>query len=502
MSILSLLILASLTLTDPTGDAFGDGELIAPTSPIYANPAIFDIHELQVERLDGEGPLRPAEVRLTLAGVRLDPTMASGFAGAIFDIYIDTGEGGIESTLPGPGMLMPPNSGWEYALRLGPDAAFAVAHDLLVPEPDEEESARPVPAGVRLPDGSALARVPLTVVIDGNTLRVLLPWNLPAQFYAYAVSGVHDSFSASGWRQLAQAPSPWAFSGGNQSVPVIDLVANSQAEQVRALQEGVLPRVGGTTARGWPWLLLMGSGVGLAFYGLWQRRRSPAPPVVEKKLRTGLPPEVPEDESSAPSGRSETPGSAEKKRRKTGLPPLPVPSLTTPAIVAAEVVAAPGLSEAPVEVVEQPVEAVEPPVDSVERPVDSVERAADPVERPIRSSLSGTPMLGRSLAVDPFERLVLDSEEDARSPVANDLDTVDHSQMWGRKRAEPSILKVETAAEPAETAQGSAAEPAAESTAEITEAVADSAAEPERGTEPTSATELSSDAGDAPKDEA
>ncbi len=440
MSILSLLILAALTLTDPTGDAFGDGELIAPTSPIYANPAIFDIHELRVERLDGEGPLRPAEVRLTLAGVRLDPAMASGFAGAIFDIYIDTGEGGIESTLPGPGMLMPPNSGWEYALRLGPDAAFAVTHDLLVPEPDEEESAAPVPAGVRLPDGRALARIPVTVVIDGNTLRVSLPWNLPAQFYAYAVSGVHDSFSASGWRQLAQAPSPWAFSGGSQSVPVIDLVANSQAEQVRALQEGVLPRVGGTTARGWPWLLLMGSGVGLAFYGLWQRRRSPAPPVVEKKLRTGLPP--------------------------LPVPPVPAPALPAPAIVAVEVAAVPGLSEVSVELVEQTVDAEEAPVDSVERSVgaaDPVERPADlldSVERPIRPSPSGTPTLGRSLAADPFERLVLDSEEDARSPVANDLDTVDHSQMWGRKRAEPSILKVETAeptsdAEP--TAEGSAA---------------------------------------------
>ncbi len=479
MSILSLLILAALTLTDPTGDAFGDGELVAPTSPIYANPAIFDIHELHVDRIGGEGTLRPAEVRLTLAGVALDPSMASGFSGAVFDVYIDTGEGGIEHTLPGPGMLMPPNSGWEYALRIGPDAAFAVAHDGLVPDADSTDTdadagadaGADLVAAVMLPDGRMLARTPVTVVIDGNTLRVMLPWNLPSQYYAYAVSGVHDSFSASAWRQLAAAPSPWAFSGGNQRVPVVDLIADSQAEQVRALQDGVLPRVGGTSGGGWPWLLVMAAGVGLAVYGLLQRRRAPA--------------------------AATTVAGSTRERLRTGLPPLPVPAVeglrgvvaSTPMLGASldraidraepeesallgdedadEVVLATssGLGASLVE--EDEDQTPIPPTPMLGTSLDEGEpdQEASASSTPIlgtsldegeqeQASASPTPELGVSLEEgyaeqpsdhpgtgtsleppkpDPFERLVRDSEDDAKSVTANDLDTVDHSQLWGRK---------------------------------------------------------------------
>lgn len=446
MSILSLLILAALTLTDPTGDAFGDGELVAPTSPIYANPAIFDIHELHVDRIGGEGTLRPAEVRLTLAGVALDPSMASGFSGAVFDVYIDTGEGGIEHTLPGPGMLMPPNSGWEYALRIGPDAAFAVAHDGLVPDADSTDTdadagadaGADLVAAVMLPDGRMLARTPVTVVIDGNTLRVMLPWNLPSQYYAYAVSGVHDSFSASAWRQLAAAPSPWAFSGGNQRVPVVDLIADSQAEQVRALQDGVLPRVGGTSGGGWPWLLVMAAGVGLAVYGLLQRRRAPAAP-----------------EASAASAAAGSP----RERLRTGLPPLPAPAgageglrgvvASTPMLGAsldrAELEASALLGDEDAdEVVLATASGVGTSLDEGE---PDQEASASPtselgvsLEEGYAEQPSDHPGTGTSLEPakpDPFERLVRDSEDDAKSATANDLDTVDHSQLWGRKRKKP-----------------------------------------------------------------
>ncbi|MBX3143760.1 MAG: hypothetical protein KF813_08400 [Trueperaceae bacterium] len=499
MSILSLLILAALTLTDPTGDAFGDGELIAPTSPIYANPAIFDIHELHVDRVGTEGALRPAEVRLTLAGVSLDPSMASGFSGAVFDIYIDTGEGGVEMTLPGPGMLMPPNSGWEYALRLGPDASFAVAHDGVVAEGAD------VVAGVLLPDGRVLERVPVTVVIDGNTLRVMLPWNLPAQYYAYAVSGVHDSFSATAWRQLSAAPSPWAFSGGNQKVPVIDLVANTQAEQVRALQDGVLPRVGGTSGGGWPWLLVMAAGVGLAVYGLLQRRRAPSP---SGPLRTGLPPLAPEERVKGVSAATPVLGTSLDAAEVAesvllsdddaelgdvvlatasgvGDEPLsptpvlgtsledkvlfaPTPNLGTNLDEGAEggedISPASSLgtnldegSEDPTP--ETPRESLGTNLDegsedpTPETPGESLaEQAADAPTPNLGTSLEqgyedpAPEPPGRSLAPrvkpDPFERLVRDSEEDAKSATANDLDTVDHSQLWGRKSPKP--LKVES----------------------------------------------------------
>lgn len=484
MSILGLLMLALLTLTDPSGDAFGDGELVAPTSPVYANSAIFDIHELHVEHAGGEGPLRPAEVRLSLAEVQLDPDMPSGFAGPIFDVYIDTGEGGFEATLSGPDMLMPPNSGWEHAVRIGPDAAYAVSHLQAVSPPEtsvdgegtDQVAAAPPELIETLPDGTQLERVPLTVVIDGSTLRVALPWPLPAQFFAYAVSGVHDSFSASGWRQLAQASSPWAFSGGQQAVPVIDLLANSQAEQQRALREGVLPRVGGTSARGWPWLLLMGAGVALSIYGLLQRRSSPAP-VTEPgprpkrpaggerpargELRTGLPPEEPATAegaiAAAPEAAPEAAAEAVAETVVSEEPSPPPLAAQLGKLVAADRAA---IGRAVVEPTPALEHAEEPTPVLAPAPASEANPPAEPAGQVPAAMLSEVPL--EPARVDPFARLVFDAEAEDKSATEADADPLEHARIWG-KRNTPGSLKIESVSEAtdASEAAGSAVDVAA-----------------------------------------
>src|SRR5690606_40396130 len=57
---------------------------------------------------------------------------------------------------------------------------------------------------------------------------------------------------------LATTPSPWAFSGGEQVVPVIDLIAPDQETQDAALKSGILPLPAVAAGdAGLLWLLLM-----------------------------------------------------------------------------------------------------------------------------------------------------------------------------------------------------------------------------------------------------
>src|SRR5690606_17118666 len=92
----------------------------------------------------------------------------------------------------------------------------------------------------------------------------------------YAMTGVHDPFSTDGWRRLADAPSPWAFSGSAQVTPVIDLLASDADAQADALRRGVLPlppREPGMSLPLSPWLWMMIGGVALALIGLVMRGR-------------------------------------------------------------------------------------------------------------------------------------------------------------------------------------------------------------------------------------
>src|SRR5690606_9837404 len=107
MSLLALAAAAVLTLTDPTSDALGDGNLAPPTSPVYANSAIFDLHEVVLnvfpeepettagsEGVAESSAVRPPEptratLAVTLGAVNPDPDSADGFSGVVVDVYLD-----------------------------------------------------------------------------------------------------------------------------------------------------------------------------------------------------------------------------------------------------------------------------------------------------------------------------------------------------------------------------------------------------------------------------
>ena len=347
MNLASLLALLAITLTDPTGDAIGDGTLDPPTSPIYANVAMFDLQSVQLEVSDtGGGVLTVTLGALGSAvpdGLPEDAEDGGGDAAgsaeggvpdqtatgdvvedaeedaaefdigsllAVVDVYLDTGVGGADQTLSGPNMLLPAGAGWHHAVRISAEGAWGVTYVGAAPtepgataqesEPAEpSQSAQPVddaaddgPADPAAPQGplagepQTLAYVPLAVARAGNTLSMTLPWTFDpeASVDIYAVTGVHDPFSPDGWRGVSQTSSPWAFSGGEQVVPVIDLLAPDSEAQAAALRSGVLPtpqRESGMTLPLSPWLWLMVAGLALALFGLVLRGRVGAPAAKE-----------------------------------------------------------------------------------------------------------------------------------------------------------------------------------------------------------------------------
>ena len=488
MNPLTLLALAAMTLVDPTGDAFGDGELTAPTSPVYANTAIFDLQELRLEPLgngqavaiDPEGALTTATVlRLTMGALDRGFETANGFSGLIVDVYLDTGEGGNELTLEGPGMALPAGRGWEYAVRLAPDLAYAVAAGATRAGPDIADDGAADALVEAAASAAEPARLPLPLQVEGNTLVVGLPWLLPQGTAAYVLAGVYDPFSPSGWRPLAATPSPWAFSGEEQRVPVVDLFAQSQASQQRALRSGEIAETRGPANGGLGgtlWLILMIAGVLVAGYGLWQRSRgTPAAPLTtglpREPLTTGLPPEplttdlpreplttgLPQPPAGGPPAASSatgqpTIGRAGSVRPASGRPTAGGPATGLPGAPQADVPLATGLPERPPANGQPPEQAA---VISV-RPTAPPSRFRD------------------AAALDDFFQA--DHEAERREAAAEDP-----AQLWG-KRPAPLGLKVQTGEEISpgsgvEASAESGVEASAESGAEASEASGEGSSE-------------------------
>jgi len=343
LNVPAILALVALTLvTDPGGDAFGDGTLTPPTAPIYANVAVFDLQSVALDEAE-----QGTRLAVTLGSLGLPPDMVApgdayapalsgtgeapsdeagppeasagqedgeetplkAFLPAVVDVYLGGAKGGSNRTLPGPDLDFPDGTGWEYALRITSAGAFYVTY----PTAGDEQPEEPV-------DVLSLPRRPLDVFTTGNTLVVYLPVTLSADTLVHAMTGVYDPFSASGWRSLSETPSPWQYSGAtSQQSPVVDLIARNADAQRDALRSGVLPRAGNQpSVLEVPWLWVMLAGLLVAVTGLIMRVRvrKPAPAVAEGPLDTGEArapeasvPTEPEDAEGAVA--AETPGPTE-----------------------------------------------------------------------------------------------------------------------------------------------------------------------------------------------
>lgn len=352
MSVLALAAAAALRLLDPTGDAAGDGTLMPPTSPVYANAAVFDLQEVTLTPGAAEG--EPAVLGVAMGAIERTDLMPAGFNRVVVDVYIDVVEGGAEATLAGPDLLMPPGRGWDYVVRLTPRGASGAA--------------APLDADV------AVQWQPLPLAIDADVFVVTLPWPVTEDAQVYAVSGLYDAFSSDSWRALTPSPSPWSFSSATQTSPVLDVLAVDQQAQARALTDGVLPAPAVRRDSGLPWLLLALFGVLIAGFGLWLRRRVPAPAVVAAGVEDAVPAEAEAEDAAleeaeaagAVLGEAETTGGAPAEAEAADGAPAEVTAEVTVEAAAPETAALEaetGVAAPEVPVATAPVEPPEEPRD-------------------------------------------------------------------------------------------------------------------------------------------
>ena len=395
MSVLALAAAAALRLLDPTGDAAGDGTLMPPTSPVYANAAVFDLQEVTLTPGAAEG--EPAVLGVAMGAIERTDLMPAGFNRVVVDVYIDVVEGGAEATLAGPDLLMPPGRGWDYVVRLTPRGASGAA--------------APLDADV------AVQWQPLPLAIDADVFVVTLPWPVTEDAQVYAVSGLYDAFSSDSWRALTPSPSPWSFSSATQTSPVLDVLAVDQQAQARALTDGVLPAPAVRRDSGLPWLLLALFGVLIAGFGLWLRRRVPAPAVVAAGVEDAVPAEA--EAEDAALEEAEAAGAVLGEAEATGGAPAEAEAADgAPAEVTAEVTVEAAAPETAALEAETGVAAPEVPVSTapVEPPEDGGETEAEGGTEPVAAA--GDPGPGPSAAVgavgadgDPEGRTVAASVE-------------------------------------------------------------------------------------------
>ncbi len=228
--------------------------LLAPTSPVYADAAWYDL--VAVRWVEPDAGRVWLEVEL--AAVDAAGTGPLGLRQPIVEVYVDDGGGGAATLLPGSGLRMPDGDGWRHAVRITGDGVWwweaAVDGRGLLPP-------RSLPA-----------------VVDGRVVRIAWPTAAPTDARVYAISGIYDPFSQDGWRRFARAPSPWAFASEDGGPPVIDVLPGDagvwqRVRDGRALVRGADASGAGRGATSWSWWALMAAGLALASGGLWWRTR-------------------------------------------------------------------------------------------------------------------------------------------------------------------------------------------------------------------------------------
>ena len=83
MNLIALAAAAALRLLDPTGDAAGDGTLMPPTSPAYADLSVFDLQEVALVPGAVEG--EPATLAVAMGSIERSEAMPGGFNRVVVD---------------------------------------------------------------------------------------------------------------------------------------------------------------------------------------------------------------------------------------------------------------------------------------------------------------------------------------------------------------------------------------------------------------------------------
>ena len=394
-------------LSDPAGDAVGDGSLALPTAPVYRRNA-FDL--LSVDLPDTP----TVALELTMASLDNPWRLPNGFSLPVIEIYLDTDEEAGRTELlhgeRGSNMSLPAGVAWDHALYITGDAfrVFSGEAGELVDVTEE---------------------VGATLELNGNMLNITTRLPRPEHTDLYAVVGSYDPLTESGWRPVSRTPSPGTLSSPTQVVRVVDVLADTLEAQESAVGSGVLPRPPRRAPSNDGWLLLSAAGLLLSLVGvglrLWTRApRRAAPPIEPAYMQ--------EDEVEPQEAIFKEPTIQERARQEYTPPervtvpakapvspvaPPPAPRdipvlelpLYTPTIVGAS--GQPGFREPLAETPKTPVSPLETPHTP---DAEVVTEVVVEVEAPSAEALSAPPTHRDAAPLDPF-RATLDDE-----PLDND----------------------------------------------------------------------------------
>ncbi|WP_229784462.1 glucodextranase DOMON-like domain-containing protein [Deinococcus radiotolerans] len=211
-----LALLASQTqLTDPSGDARGDGGYVLPTRPAFT-PDMLDLRALDVR-----GTPQGMQFTVTYGQMGNPWNAPGGFSAGVTDIYVKGALGG--QTKLGDSGLRTSGGGWQYHLRVSPSGSTLT-------EVNTQGEERPLAAP--------------TVTVSGTQLVVATA--LPDGPYGYWVmNSVYSPLTSDGVLRPTTSSGPTALQAGRADAPVpVDVMAASGDQQ--AYTRGTLAPVGET----------------------------------------------------------------------------------------------------------------------------------------------------------------------------------------------------------------------------------------------------------------
>jgi hypothetical protein len=265
----ALILATILSVTDPPGDAIGNGSLRPPTDVVFRTTAAFDVRRIDV--------FDTPEFSFAITFEQLSNPweLPYGFSLPIVEIYLATGdEGGQADLLPGSGMSLAAGQQWNYAFRITGESFAMLAANPFGGDPID-----------------VTERLGAELYVEGNTLYVDTLLTRPSRFSLYGMVGGYDPFTESGWRPVRREPSPWSFSSDSQTVPVVEVIADTFELQVRAIDSGILPEIrAGTQTNSWLLVAGLGTLIGVLGFAARLTLRPPAPSV---SAQPASPPGIP-----------------------------------------------------------------------------------------------------------------------------------------------------------------------------------------------------------------
>jgi hypothetical protein len=203
------------SVSDPQGDALGDG--------VYALPStVKDASVLDLRTFTASEVKQKLELRLSFGSVQNPERAPNGFSEPVIDIFLNTERGGIEE-LGTTGFHSPPGRGWRYHLRVNGWNALL-------------ETAKNAPQGARVSSK-------VSVQVDGA--NIILATQLPSEAYRYwAFVSLYDPLSKHGVTEVSSEASALHLSSNLQDAPtVLDVLSPTSqvgfyaSREVTALNE-------------------------------------------------------------------------------------------------------------------------------------------------------------------------------------------------------------------------------------------------------------------------